>query len=210
MAVDEPTIQMVFGINTSPLAGREGRYVTTRQLRERLYRELDRNVALRVEPLERGDAFQVSGRGVLHLAVLIETMRREGFEMSIGKPRVILHENHGVLEEPFESLVVEVPPEASRVMGGRPPRPAGRERCDNHVRGVSIPGIDRAADPAAQRDAGDTSRTTASVATGWPRRDPAGLTACLLDDFKARSPSGSTASRSAEMFVGPATWSTRG
>jgi GTP-binding protein len=109
VAVDEPTIQMVFGINTSPFAGREGKYVTSQHLAARLRRELERNVALRVEPADSGDAFQVFGRGVLHLSVLIETMRREGYELSISKPHVVLHHNKGVTEEPFESLVVEVP-----------------------------------------------------------------------------------------------------
>ncbi len=107
--VDDPTIQMVFGINTSPQAGREGKYLTSRHLRDRLTRELERNVALRVEMVEGSDSFEVAGRGLLHLSVLIETMRREGFEMSIGKPRVITRMKDGVLEEPFESLVVEVP-----------------------------------------------------------------------------------------------------
>ena len=109
VSVDEPTIQMVFAINNSPLVGREGKFVTSRHLSQRLTKELERNVALRVEPLSSADSFLVFGRGVLHLAVLIETMRREGFEMSIGKPRVVLHHNDGVTEEPFESLVVEVP-----------------------------------------------------------------------------------------------------
>jgi GTP-binding protein len=109
VAVDEPTLNMVFGINNSPLAGQEGKFVTSRHLRDRLMRELERNVALRVEPIGGTDSFTVSGRGLLHLGVLIETMRREGYELSVGKPQVILHDRHGVTEEPFETLLVEVP-----------------------------------------------------------------------------------------------------
>ena len=109
VSVDEPTLQMIFTINSSPLAGREGKYVTGRQLRERLMRELQRNVALRVEAADGADAFRVSGRGILHLAVLIETMRREGFELSVGKPQVLKRKIDGVTCEPFESTVVEVP-----------------------------------------------------------------------------------------------------
>ncbi len=111
LEVDQPTLEMIFAVNSSPLAGREGRYLTSRQLRERLLRELERNVALRVEPVEGSDALAVSGRGLLHLSVLIETMRREGFELSIGKPRVITRLRDGVTEEPFETLVVEIPHE---------------------------------------------------------------------------------------------------
>lgn len=109
LTVDEPTLEMVFSINTSPFAGRDGKYVTTRQVRERLMRELERNVALRVRPIHGTETFAVSGRGVLHLSVLIETMRREGYELSVGKPQVIYREVDGKREEPFETLNVEVP-----------------------------------------------------------------------------------------------------
>ena len=111
--VDDPTLRMTFGINTSPLAGKEGKYVTTRHVRDRLMRELERNVALRVEPVPQSDQFLVSGRGILHLSVLIETMRREGYEFSVGKPEVINKTITGVVHEPYETLLVEVPADAT-------------------------------------------------------------------------------------------------
>jgi len=107
LIVDEPTINMTFQVNDSPFAGKDGKYVTTRNIKERLERELLHNVALRVEPGDSPDKYLVSGRGELHLSVLIETMRREGYELAVSKPEVIVHEIDGVKQEPYEILMVD-------------------------------------------------------------------------------------------------------
>tara|TARA_R110001606_G_scaffold81584_2_gene187575 strand:- start:8625 stop:10433 length:1809 start_codon:yes stop_codon:yes gene_type:complete len=108
LTVDEPTVSMFFHVNTSPFAGKDGKFVTSRQIRERLEAELKHNVALRVEETGSADQFRVSGRGELHLSVLIENMRREGFELAVGRPQVIIREVDGVKQEPYESVMADV------------------------------------------------------------------------------------------------------
>src|SRR6185369_12143330 len=109
--VDAPTLRMTFGVNTSPMAGREGRYVTSRQIKARLDREILGNVSIEVHPTESGDTFEVRGRGELQLAVLIEQMRREGYELTASRPEVILRETSDGVMEPYERITVDIPPE---------------------------------------------------------------------------------------------------
>ena len=113
ISIDEPTISMTFTVNNSPFYGREGKYVTSRQLRDRLYKELEHNVALRVQETSSPDSYKISGRGILHLSILIENMRREGYELQIREPKVIYKEINGKKAEPIEVMVVDVPPESA-------------------------------------------------------------------------------------------------
>ncbi|MER3499491.1 MAG: translational GTPase TypA [Chitinophagaceae bacterium] len=117
ISVDEPTMSMLFGINNSPFFGRDGKFVTSRHIRDRLMKETEKNLALRVEDTDAADSFLVYGRGILHLGILIETMRREGYELTVGQPQVLIKEINGKKCEPFETLVVDVPQEyASKVI----------------------------------------------------------------------------------------------
>ncbi|HEY4190538.1 MAG TPA: translational GTPase TypA [Candidatus Limnocylindrales bacterium] len=121
--VDAPTLSMTFGVNTSPLGGRDGKYVTSRQIKARLEREVLGNVSIEVHPTESGDTFEVRGRGELQLAVLIEQMRRESYELTVSRPEVILHEVRGEVQEPYERITIDIPPdfigEVQQAMAGR-------------------------------------------------------------------------------------------
>lgn len=138
IAVEEPTISVDFLVNNSPFAGRSGKFVTTRQVRERLFKEVERNVALRVEDTETPDVIKVSGRGELHLSILMETMRREGYEFQVSRPKVITkRDDNGKLLEPYEELTIDVPEgHVGTVMEGLGPRKAEMLDMVNHGGGM--------------------------------------------------------------------------
>ena len=161
--MDEPTLRMTFGVNTSPLGGRDGKYVTSRQIKARLDREILGNVSIEVHPTDSGDTFEVRGRGELQLAVLIEQMRREGYELTVSRPEVILHTVNGEVQEPYERITIDIPPDyigvVQQALAGRKGRleqmttdADGRVRLEFVLPG---PRPDRLPRPAAHGHPGD-------------------------------------------------------
>ena len=149
--VDAPTLRMTFGVNTSPLAGREGKYVTSRQIKARLDKEVLGNVSIEVRPAEATDAFEVRGRGELQLAVLIEQMRREGFELTASRPEVLLRTVDGETQEPYERVTIDIPPDYIGEVQGAHGRSQGPARTDDHRRRRARPDGVRAAGPRPDR-----------------------------------------------------------
>ena len=149
-AIDEPTVSMIFGVNTSPMAGRDGQYVTSRNLRDRLTKELLGNVSLRVEDTDSPEQMKVIGRGELQLSILIEMMRREGFELQVSRPDIVTKEIDGVKMEPIEDLVIDVPEEFQGVVIANGRRTTGRDDEDGEPRQRPRPA--RVPHPGARAD----------------------------------------------------------